>query len=144
MLSRIVAASIRRGSRRVPAVSPALLGDVLPPLQWDRIFSSGTAEGGEQGTLPPSWRAWKQRKGDDGSVGQQQRCEGKRGRRKQIRALQQDDRSGSEQAEQKDGSDAEAIERLALLCGEEYDEDGDGYEENDVVDHGRERERLEG
>ena len=79
------------------------------------------------------------RKGDDGSVGQQQRCEGKRGRRKQIRALQQDDRSGSEQAEQKDGSDAEAIERLALLCGEEYDEDGDGYEENDVVDHGRER-----
>ena len=81
------------------------------------------------------------RKGDDGSVGQQQRCEGKRGRRKQIRALQQDDRSGSEQAEQKDGSDAEAIERLALLCGEEYDEDGDGYEENDVVDHGREREK---
>ena len=25
----------------------------------------------------------------------------------------------------------------------EYDEDDDGYEENDVVDHGRERERLE-
>ena len=68
MLSRIVAASLRRGSRRIPAVSPALLGDVLPPLQWDRLFSSGTAEGGEQGTLPPSSRAWKQRKGDDGSA----------------------------------------------------------------------------
>ena len=50
MLSRIVAASLRRGSC-APAVSPALFGDVLPPLQWDRLFSSDTTEGGEQGRL---------------------------------------------------------------------------------------------
>ena len=56
MLSRIVAASLRRNGRRVPAIgSPTLLGDVLPPLQWDRMFSSETTEGGDQGQLLPSF-----------------------------------------------------------------------------------------
>lgn len=56
MLTRMIAASLRRRSRScgngVPSVSPWLLGDVLPPLQWDRLFSSETPAGGDQGELP--------------------------------------------------------------------------------------------
>lgn len=55
MLTRLIAAaSLRRrssSSSGVPAISSALLGDVLPPLQWDRFFSSETPPGGDQGKL---------------------------------------------------------------------------------------------
>jgi len=54
MLSRFLSASVRRRSRGsstnpLRALSPAHLGDVLPPLQWDRLFSSDTPEGGDEG-----------------------------------------------------------------------------------------------
>ena len=66
---------------------------------------------------------------------QQQRGKAERGRGEQVRAVQQDDRGGREQAEQKDGRDAESVERFALFGGEEDYEDGDGNEEDYEVDH---------
>jgi hypothetical protein len=75
----------------------------------------------------------------DGALSEQQRGKGERGRGEEVRATQQDDRGSREHAdvsEQTDGSETEAVERPALLRGEENDRDGDGDEEDHKRYHG--------
>ncbi len=68
-------------------------------------------------------------------VRQQQRGEGERGGGEEVRAVEQDDGRDGQEAKESDGCEAEPVERFALLCGQEDDQDGDGDEEDYKVQH---------
>ena len=69
-------------------------------------------------------------------VRQDQRSERKRGRGEQVRAVQEHDRRDGEERQQAHGRQAEPVQRATLFRGEEDDEDRDGDEEDDEVEHG--------